>query len=141
MQTGKHMQTGKYVGHLVRSFTLIGFFTVVPAAFALAQAPADNTRVNERDRDQGAVTADQQKNDLSDRQATQKVRQSLMRDKGLSTYAHNVKIVTRDGQLTLKGPVRSEDEKRTVEARAVAVVGAGHVVNELTVAPAKPSHQ
>ena len=122
---------------LVRTTTVVAF-TLATAAFAFAQAPkADNTKVNTRDRAKGAVTADQQKNDVSDRQVSQKIRQSLMRDKGLSTYAHNVKIVAQDGQVTLKGPVRSEAEKQTVEAKAVEVVGTGHVVNELSVAPGK----
>ena len=92
------------LGRFARSTTLVTAFTLAAAAFAAAQA--DNTKVNARDRAKGAVTADQQKNDAADRQATQKIRQSLMRDKGLSTYAHNVKIVAQSGQVTLKGPVR-----------------------------------
>jgi osmotically-inducible protein OsmY len=60
-----------------------------------------------------------------------------MADKSLSTYAHNVKVVAQGGQVTLKGPVRTEDEKRNVEAKAVEVAGAGHVVNEISIAPAK----
>jgi hyperosmotically inducible protein len=101
-----------------------------------AQAP-DNTKVNTRDRAAGAVTADQQKENATDRDLTQKIRRSLMREKALSTYAHNVKIVSQGGQVTLKGPVRSDQEKQTVEAKAVEVAGAGHVVNELSVAAAK----
>jgi hyperosmotically inducible periplasmic protein len=104
---------------------------------ALAQTPADNTKVNTRDRAEGAVTADQQKENATDRALTQKVRQSLILDKNLSSYAHNVKIVSQGGQVTLKGPVRSDEEKRVVEAKAVEVAGAGHVQNELTVAPEK----
>jgi hyperosmotically inducible periplasmic protein len=127
---------------LIRSTTLVGIFTCATSAFAFAQAPkADNTTVNTRDREPGAVTADQQKNDVSDRQASQKIRQSLVHDKGLSTYAHNVKIVTRDGRVTLKGPVRSETEKQAVEAKAIEVVGTGHVVNELSVALGKSTRQ
>jgi osmotically-inducible protein OsmY len=61
-----------------------------------------------------------------------------MKDKSLSTYAHNVKVVSQGGQVTLKGPVRSEDEKRSVEAKATEIAGAGHVINEITVAPADP---
>jgi osmotically-inducible protein OsmY len=106
------------------------------APFAAAQN-ADNTKVNTRDRAAGAVTADQQKENPTDRDLTQKIRQSLVADKGLSTYAHNVKVVAQGGEVTLKGPVRSEEEKKTVEAKAVAVAGAGHVSNQLSVAPAK----
>ena len=57
-----------------------------------------------------------------------------MHDKTLSTYAHNVKIVSQDGHVTLKGPVRSDEEVKSVEAAATKVAGAGHVSNELTVA-------
>jgi osmotically-inducible protein OsmY len=66
-------------------------------------------RVNERDRSKDEPTADQQKDNRSDQDITQQIRQSIMKDKSLSTYAHNVKIITQNGQVTLKGPVRSED--------------------------------
>jgi osmotically-inducible protein OsmY len=105
----------------------------------VAQTPADNTKVNTRDRAKGAVTADQQKENATDRDLTQKIRRSLTQDKSLSSYAHNVKVITQEGQVTLKGPVRSEQEKQTVEAKAVAVAGSGHVTNELSVAAAKPA--
>jgi hyperosmotically inducible protein len=60
-----------------------------------------------------------------------------MKDKSLSTYAHNVKVVTQDGQVTLKGPVRSEDEKKAIEAKATEVAGDGKVTSELNI---KPQH-
>ena len=60
-----------------------------------------------------------------------------MQDKRLSSYAHNVKVITQGGQVTLKGPVRSADERRTVEAKATEVAGAGHVINQMSVAAAK----
>ena len=104
-----------------------------------AQTPADNTKVNERDRAKGAVTADQQKENESDRNVVKTIRQSLMKDKTLSTYAHNVKVVSQDGQVTLKGPVRSEEEKRAVEAKATEIAGVGHVINEMTSPPQPPT--
>jgi len=104
---------------------------------AVAQTAPDNTKVNTRDRDAGAVTADQQKENTADRDVAKRIRQSVIKDKSLSTYAHNVKIVSQGGQVTLKGPVRSEQEKQTVEAKAVEVAGAGRVVNEMSIAPAK----
>jgi hyperosmotically inducible periplasmic protein len=106
-------------------------------ASALAQTPADNTKVNTRDRAKGAVTADQQKENASDRELTQKIRRALMQDKTLSSYAHNVKVIAQGGQVTLKGPVRTEEEKKTVETKAAEVAGAGHVTNQMSVAPAK----
>ena len=65
---------------------------------------ADNTEVNKRDRKTGAVTADQQKENQGDRELTANIRKALMDNKELSTYAHNVKIVSRNGMVTLKGP-------------------------------------
>jgi osmotically-inducible protein OsmY len=97
----------------------------------------DNTKTNQRDRSPGAKTADQAKNSTTDRETMQKIRKSLMADKTLSTYAHNVKVISEGGKVTLKGPVRSDAEKQTVEAKATEVAGAGNVVNEITVAPSK----
>jgi hyperosmotically inducible periplasmic protein len=123
----------------IRAFIFTGALAVsAGVAFAQTpQTPPDNTKVNTRDRAKGAVTADQQKENAGDRELTQKIRKSLMADKSLSTYAHNVKVVAQGGQVTLKGPVRTEDEKRNVEAKAVEVAGAGHVVNQISIAPAK----
>jgi hyperosmotically inducible periplasmic protein len=97
-------------------------------------AKPDNTRANQADRGSAEPTADQQKNDKPDRQTTRQIRKALMADKSLSTYAHNIKVISRNGTVTLKGPVRSEDEKKVVEAKAVEVAGASNVKDELTVA-------
>jgi len=107
-----------------------------------AQAPKqqptqpDNTKVNKRDQDQSRPTAGQQKENAPDREITRKIRQSITQDKALSTYAKNIKIITQDGNVTLRGPVRSEEEKRTIEAKANEVA-AGHVKSEIQIAPAK----
>ena len=123
--------------HLKRVvYAVVSAVCLSTATTVLAQAPADNTKVNSRDRAKGEVTADQQKENAGDREIASKIRKSLVSDKTLSTYAHNVKVVAQDGQVTLKGPVRSEDEKRAVEAKAAAIVGAAHVTNEISVAPA-----
>jgi len=99
-------------------------------------APAsDNTKMNQRDRNPNEPTADQQQNNLSDRDLTQQIRKAIEADKDLSTYAHNVKVIAQNGQVTLKGPVRSEEEKRAVEAKAREVAGKGKVTSELTVKP------
>jgi osmotically-inducible protein OsmY len=96
----------------------------------------DNTKVNQRDRGQAATTADQQKNSLSDRQLTQQIRKALVADKSLSTYAHNVKIISQNGTVTLKGPVRSEDEKKTIVAKAAEIAGGtDKVTDDLSVKP------
>jgi hyperosmotically inducible protein len=99
--------------------------------------PADNTKTNQRDRDRSAPTADQQKVNPSDREITRNIRASVHKDKSLSTYAHNVKIITQGGKVTLKGPVRSDAEKANIAAKAIAVAGDGNVDNQLDVVPAK----
>lgn len=79
-------------------------------------------------------TADQQSEAASDRMLTKKIRQSLIADKSISTYGHNVKIITKEGMVTLKGPVRSEDEKSTIASKAAEVAGGqDKVTNQLTV--------
>jgi hyperosmotically inducible protein len=98
-------------------------------------APADNTRVNQRDQNTNEPTADQQRNNRSDRDLTQQIRKAIMNDKSLSTDAHNVKIITQNGQVTLKGPVRSDEEKRAVEATATGIAGENKVTSELAVKP------
>jgi len=98
-----------------------------------AQSAPDNTKVNKTDQ----VSADKQKNNKQDIAITRDIRRALVADKSLSTYAHNVKVITTNGAVTLKGPVRSEDERKAVEAKAVEVAGQGRVANELTIAPPK----
>jgi hyperosmotically inducible protein len=90
----------------------------------------DNTKVNKRDRKAGEATADQQKANASDQDLTKRIRQSIMADKSLSTYAHNIKVISQNGAVTLKGPVKSDDEKKAVVAKAVAVAGSADKVTD-----------
>lgn len=104
------------------------------------QQPApDNTKQNQGDANQGAVTADQQKMNPADRATAKQIRSAIYKDKSLSTYAHNIKVIVQDGKVTLKGPVRTDDEKAGIEAKAAAVVGADNVTSQLQIAPAKQS--
>jgi hyperosmotically inducible periplasmic protein len=99
------------------------------------QQPApDNTK---RNKDQTDPSADQQKMNPADRAITQKIRKAIHEDKSLSTYAHNIKIITQDGKVTLRGPVRSEDEKSNLQAKAAEIAGQDNVSNQLEVAPPK----
>jgi hyperosmotically inducible protein len=102
------------------------------------QQPApDNSKTNQRDRDQSSPTADQQKMNPADRDITKKIRSAIHNDKSLSSYAHNIKVITQDGKVTLKGPVRSDEEKTNIESKATAVAGEGMVTDQLEVAPPK----
>jgi len=105
-------------------------------AYQAQPAAADNTKQNKTEKN--GATADQGKNNQSDRALMQKIRQAVIADKSLSTYAHNVKIIAEGGKVTLKGPVRSDDEKQSIEQKAVEVAGAGNVTNELTIKASKP---
>jgi osmotically-inducible protein OsmY len=96
---------------------------------------ADNTKTNQRDKNKAEPTADQQKENQSDRELTQQIRRAIVQDKSLSTYAHNVKIISEDGMVTLKGPVRSEEEKTAVEAKASEIAGKDKVTSQLEVKP------
>jgi hyperosmotically inducible protein len=96
---------------------------------APVSTPPDNSAQNKGQQ----TTADQQKSDTTDRTITQKIRQSILSDKSLSTYGHNVKIITQNGMVTLKGPVQSDSEKQTIASLAVDVVGRTKVTDQLTV--------
>jgi osmotically-inducible protein OsmY len=98
-----------------------------------APPPPDNTKVNK----QGGTTADQQSQTKADLALAQKIRQAIVKDKTLSTNAHNCKVVTRDGAVTLRGPVNSDKEKAAVEKIAASIAGDGKVTNELTIKPSK----
>jgi hyperosmotically inducible protein len=113
-----------------RVLALSGFL-VTGTMFATAQE-ADNTSANKADRG-NAPNADKAKNDAADRELMRHIRKDLVGDKSLSTYAHNVKVVAINGKVTLRGPVRSEEEKRAIEEHATKYAGAGNVTNELTV--------
>jgi len=104
------------------------------------QVDADNTKVNKRDRAKSEPTADQAKDNTQDRDTMRKIRKALVDDKSLSTYAHNVKVIAQHGKVTLKGPVRSEEEKQTVVTKATDIAGAGNVTDELTVKAQKTTH-
>ncbi|HKN74938.1 MAG TPA: BON domain-containing protein [Candidatus Acidoferrum sp.] len=98
------------------------------------QTPPDNTKQN---KDQTNPTADQQKMDPADRAITQKIRKAIHEDNTLSVYGHNIKIITRDGKVTLRGPVRSQEDKSNIEAKAIAVAGQENVTDQLEIAPPK----
>jgi osmotically-inducible protein OsmY len=94
-----------------------------------SSAAPDNSTQNKSH----ATTADDEKGNSADRAITQKIRQSIVKDKSLSTYAHNVKIITQAGRVTLKGPVQNDTERQTVASKAADVAGGDKVNNQLTV--------
>ena len=94
----------------------------------------DNTKTNQRDRDPNQPTADNQKENAADRTLAQQVRRALVKDKSLSTDAHNIKVIAQNGLVTLKGPVHSDQEKQAIESKAAEVAGgADKVKSEIEV--------
>jgi hyperosmotically inducible protein len=119
---------------LLGSYSSSGFAADHAASSSAAQVPADNTGKNVRDRDENALTADQQSNSAGDVDITREIRRQIVEDKSLSTNAHNVKIVTVDGVVTLRGPVASSQEKAVIAETAKKVTGVNKVDNRLEVA-------
>ena len=104
-----------------------------PAVHA-ADYPADNSGKNVRDRNDGRMTPGDQANNKTDTAITQQIRKAVVADKGLSTNAHNVKIITANGVVTLRGPVKSASEKASIEEKAKQTAGVTRVDNQLEVA-------
>jgi hyperosmotically inducible protein len=110
---------------------------LTPCLFSGQDTPASQTSSNPDNSERNKAhktTAGQQSDTASDRMTTKKIRQALIADKSLSMYGHNIKIITRNGSVTLKGPVHTEDEKQKIASKAAEVVGdPGKVSNEITV--------
>ena len=131
----KHALKIAQMSALACVLALSSAYTSAQDSSAQQQPAPDNTKTNQRDRNKAEPTADQQKENQPDREIARKIRRSIVEDKTLSTYAHNVKIITQDGMVTLKGPVRSDEEKTAVEAKAAEIAGADKVTSQLEVKP------
>ncbi|MET0262168.1 MAG: PRC-barrel domain-containing protein [Rariglobus sp.] len=114
-----------YTDNVYRSYSVDPYSTI---------ADADNTRRNVRDRNNATLTPLDQSNAAPDLAITANIRKDIVSREDLSTNAKNVKIITRDGMVTLRGPVKTASEKRTIEAIAIREAGAtGRVDNQLEV--------
>mgnify|MGYP000549845593 CR=1 FL=1 len=124
---------------LVALLALPGFATAADkdTQAEAAQHPADNSGRNVRDRDDETLTpADQAKGSDADVKMTQEIRKAVVADDALSTNAHNVKIITLNGVVTLRGPVNSQAEKAKVaQIAAKHAGGANKITDQLEVAP------
>ena len=116
---------------LVIFSTLLGLGVVAMAQDSTPPAP-DNSAVNVRDRAPGAMTAGQQ-SDSTDVELTRRIRRAMVQDHSLSMLAHNVKIISTNGSVMLRGPVKTEEEKTAIANKAQAIAGAGKVDNQLEV--------
>jgi osmotically-inducible protein OsmY len=110
----------------------LGLATLSWAQSATRIAP-NNTGINVRDRDTGAMTAGEQSNSKSDIELTRQIRRAVEHDDSLSMQAHNVKIITENGVVTLRGPVKTRHEKVAIGRKARDIAGADNVHNHLQV--------
>lgn len=99
---------------------------------AIAQDSSKQPDNSSQNKNQGK-TADSHFDPKADRLMTANIRKAIIADKGLSMYAHNVKIITHAGAVTLKGPVKSDDEKQKVMTDAASVVSQDKITNQITV--------
>lgn len=100
-------------------------------------APADNSGRNARDRSGETKTAGDQSNSSSDIKITADIRRAVMKDDSLSMTAKNVKIITADGVVTLRGPVKTAEEKATIAKLAEANAGGAKVMDQLEIKASK----
>jgi osmotically-inducible protein OsmY len=100
---------------------------------ATASPTADNTKVNERDKNHDTLTAFSQPNNAVDLKVAADARKAIVDDKGLSVMAHNVKLVAMNGAVTLRGPVQSDAERSKIGQIVARVSGVSNVDNQLDV--------
>jgi len=100
-------------------------------------AEPDNTATNQRDRSGETKTSGDQSNSSADLKTTQAIRQALMKDGGLSMTAKNIKIITASGQVTLRGPVKTAEEKARIDQLAKSAAGGAKIDNQLEVKGSK----
>lgn len=108
--------------------------TAYAAEPAPQHVPRDNTAVNVRDRGGNTVTPENQSENAADRKLTQQIRRAIVADDALSTNAKNVKVITIDGVVTLRGPVANEKEKNAVAAKVNGIPGVKRLDNQLEAA-------
>jgi osmotically-inducible protein OsmY len=114
-----------YVGGVYHAYKVKPYFTTD------ATISVDNTRLNVRDRDSQTLTPLDQGNSQADVDTTAQIRKEIMADSGMTTNAKNVKIITLNGHVTLRGPVNTADEKVRIGEIADRIASAGNVDNEL----------
>ena len=117
---------------LALSLSLLGLASVTMAQNPPPAAP-DNSGVNVRDRNPEAMTAGQQSSAKGDVELTRRIRRAVVKDHSLSMMAHNVKIISANGRVVLRGPVKTEGEKAAIASKAQAIAGADKVDNQLEV--------
>jgi hyperosmotically inducible protein len=112
---------------------LVSVFLIPLVGFGDDTNQPDNSKMNERDRVESTVNAQDQGTSKADVELTRKIRQAVVKQKSLSADAQNIKIITINGMVTLKGPVKSMTEKNQIEKIANGIAGAPKVASQIEV--------
>ncbi len=115
------------------ALTCLSAFSLAALAADDEKAKPDNTATNERDRSGETKTSGDESNSSADLKITQAIRRALMKDRELSTMAKNIKVVTANGQVTLRGPVKTVQEKTKVDQIARSAAGGARIDDQLEV--------
>ena len=115
------------------ALTCLSAFSLAALAADDKKVEPDNTATNERDRSGETKTSGDQSNSPADLKTTQAIRQALMKDDELSMTAKNIKVITANGHVTLRGPVKTAQEKAKVDQIAKSAAGGAQIDDQLDV--------
>jgi hyperosmotically inducible periplasmic protein len=131
--TGTQTKTKGTMKRTLLVLTCLSAFSLAALAADNKKAEPDNTATNERDRSGETKTSGDQSNSSADLKITQDIRRALMKDSELSTSAKNIKIITDNGQVTLRGPVKNAQEKAKIDQLAKSAAGGAKIDDQLDV--------
>jgi hyperosmotically inducible protein len=126
-------QTKGLMKRTLLALTCLSAFSLAALAADNKKVEPDNTATNERDRSGETKTSGDQSNSSADLKTTQAIRQALMKDGELSMTAKNIKIITANGHVTLRGPVKTAQEKAKIDQLAKSAAGGAQIDNQLDV--------
>jgi hyperosmotically inducible periplasmic protein len=130
--TGTQTKTKGFMKGIILALACLSAFSLAALA-GNEKAEPDNTAINERDRSGETKTSGDQSNSSADLKITQAIRQALMKDGELSMTAKNIKVITANGQVTLRGPVKTAQEKAKIDQLAKSAAGGAQIDNQLDV--------
>jgi hyperosmotically inducible periplasmic protein len=136
-QTNFKLQNERTMKRTLLALTALSAFSLAVVADDNGKTKPDNTTTNERDRSGETKTSGDQSNSSADLKITQAIRQALMKDRELSTTAKNIKVITANGQVTLRGPVKTAQEKAKVDQIARSAAGGAQIDDQLDVKGSK----
>jgi hyperosmotically inducible periplasmic protein len=130
--TGTQTKTKGLVKGIILALACLSAFSLAALA-GNEKAKPDNTTTNERDRSGETKTSGEQSNSSADLKTTQAIRQALMNDGELSMTAKNIKVITANGHVTLRGPVKTAQEKAKIDQLAKSAASGAQIDNQLDV--------